>query len=326
MTFVPKPQFFLIRPGAEKITPTGQIIAQPATAVPLIPADLLPGWVDVVGVPRSLSPDETKDMGNLGVVHAEQHIYKLRFASVTEEEILASYEVDEDTECTSMTMPDTTNLSPSGSYDGHQEDQNLRASTPASSQSPTPQKKLKPAQGLSSSRHNPENQQQQPVQPKSAPKREPPSISPNTTSPSSQLPSPCRHWCQQGVCKWGADCHHEHTMPTSSAGLAEVGLAQFPDWWLQARGVIPMPPEVLRAADITSARRMDKKLAGSMKKKPKFRGRAKRIDVQLADLYENLSEADAEDNLEKEFEKKLAMGNEVVKEPETQNEGILIEL
>jgi hypothetical protein len=115
-------------------------------------------------------------------------------------------------------------------------------------------------------------------------------------------------------------------MPTSPAGLAEVGLAQFPDWWLQARGVIPMPPEVLRAADVTSARRMDKKSASSMKKKPKFRGRAKRIDVQPADLYENLSEADAEDNLEKEFEKKLAMGNEVVKEPETQNEGILIEL
>ena len=71
---------------------------------------------------------------------------------------------------------------------------------------------------------------------------------------------------------------------------------------------------------------MDKRLASSMKKKPKFRGRAKRIDVQPADLYENVSEADAEDDLEKEFEKKLAMVNEVVKEPETQNEGILIEL
>jgi hypothetical protein len=38
-------------------------------------------------------------------------------------------------------------------------------------------------------------------------------------------------------------------MPTTPEGLAEVGLETFPDWWLQARGVMPMPPDVIRAAE-----------------------------------------------------------------------------
>jgi hypothetical protein len=317
MTFVPKPQFFLIRPGAEKITPTGQIIVQPATAVPLIPADLLPNWVEVIGVPRSLSADETKDMGNLGFIHAEQHTYRLRFDPIAEDEACTSDEAKEEIPRESVTQPSVAVWGSSVSHDSSREDHQPRAFEPLPSR---PQVKLKAAQGLSSSRHNPENQKQS-AQPKPAPQKEPSPIPTNTTSSSSQLPSPCRHWCHHGVCKWGLDCHYEHTMPTSPAGLTEVGLSQFPDWWLQARGVMPMPPEVLRAANVSSARRMDKKMMGYVRKKPRFRVRAKRVGVRPVDL-EEASEVEAED----EYEEEAEIETEVVQEPKREREGILIEL
>ncbi|GKU00169.1 unnamed protein product [Fusarium langsethiae] len=321
MAFTPKPQFFLIRPGAEKITPTGQIIVQPATAVPLIPADLLPDWVEVVGVPRSLSADETKDMGNLGVVHAEQFTYKLRFDPITGDDACTNDEAEEENPCESLMQPSVSIWGPSISHDSSREEHKPGVLTSLTSHTSTPQVKLKPAQGLSSSRHNPKNQQQQqPTQPKSTPQREPSPIQPNTTSPSLQLPTPCRHWCHHGVCKWGLDCHYEHTMPTTPTGLAEVGLSQFPDWWLQARGVIPMPPEVLRAADVSSARRMDKKMMSYAKRKPPFRVRAKRAGVRRVDL-DDASEVEAED----EYEEEPEIEHEVVQESKRERKGILIE-
>ncbi|CEI64080.1 hypothetical protein FVEN_g10840 [Fusarium venenatum] len=316
MTFTPKPQFFLIRPGAEEITPTGQIVAQPATAVPLIPADLLPDWVEVVGVPRSLSEDETKDIGNLGVIHAEQYTYKLRFDPITGDDACASDEVEEENPCESVMQPSASIWGPSISHDTSREEQNPETLTSLPSHTSALQVKLKPAQGLSSSRHNPENQQQQ----KSIVDKEPSPLQPNTTSPSSELPSPCRHWCHHGVCKWGLDCHYEHTMPTTSTGLAEVGLSQFPDWWLQARGVMPMPPEMLRAADASSARRMDRKIMSYTKRKPRSRARAKRVDARPVDLDE-ASEVEAEDEYEEEPETE----HEVAQEPKREREGVLIE-
>ncbi|KAG8674479.1 hypothetical protein FPOAC2_00502 [Fusarium poae] len=316
MTFTPKPQFFLVRPGAEEITPTGQIIAQPATAVPLIPADLLPDWVEVIGVSRSLSEDETKDMGNLGVIHAEQYTYKLRFDPITENEACVSDEAEEENPRESVMQPSVSIWGPSISHDTSREEQSPRALTSLPSHTLAPQVKLKPAQGLSSSCHNPENQQQ----PKPDPQKEPSSIQPNATPPSSQLPSPCRHWCHHGVCKWGLDCHYEHTMPTTPTGLDEVGLSQSPDWWLQARGIMPMPPEMLRAADASSARRMDRKIMSYGRRKPRFRVRAKRVGLRPVDLDE-ASEVEAED----EYEEEPDTEHEPAQDLKREREGVLIE-
>ncbi|KAJ4271787.1 hypothetical protein NW762_000493 [Fusarium torreyae] len=293
-----KPQFFLVRPGAEQITSTGQILVQPATAVPLIPADLLPEWLEVIGVPRSLSPDETKEMGNLGVFHAETKTYKLRFAPVTGDEACAS---DESTVRTSVTQPGTASMEPS-SPSLNEPDKN-KPTTSTSTSSPNSKSKLKPAQGLSSSRHNPNNQQQQqqPAQPVPVPTFPPPkevSPAPNTTTTS----SPCRHWCHHGVCRWGLACHYEHSMPTTPAGLAEVGLSRVPDWWLQARGLMPMPPEVLRAVDASSGRRSAKKMVVNVKKKQKLKSRVmKRGDVQERH-HDEASEAEDEYEEDEELE------------------------
>ncbi|KAK0632043.1 hypothetical protein B0T14DRAFT_490474 [Immersiella caudata] len=42
----------------------------------------------------------------------------------------------------------------------------------------------------------------------------------------------CRHWCHYGTCKWGLQCRYKHSMPTTPSGLLEVGLSEFPTWWL----------------------------------------------------------------------------------------------
>lgn len=58
--------------------------------------------------------------------------------------------------------------------------------------------------------------------------------SPNPASHSngSGTTSYCRHWCHHGTCKWGINCRYHHVMPTTIAGLQEVGLCEFPAWWV----------------------------------------------------------------------------------------------
>ncbi|WZH40073.1 PAC2-like protein [Fusarium acuminatum] len=269
-----RPQFFLVRPGAEQITATGQIRTQPATAVPLIPIDLLPEWVEVIGVPRSLSPEETKDMGNLGVVHSELDTFELRFAAITEDEPCDS----DDSEESNVIQPSTIS---SGDT--------LVKPKPITSSSrlspiPVPKGKLKPAQGLTSSRHNPDKQQQ-----------------------SAEVEQ-----------KWGVDCHYEHTMPTTATGLEEIGLSGFPDWWLQARGLMPMPPELLRLTDASSSRSSTtaRKMMAQLRKKQKAKICVKREDIQLRN-YNKASEA------EDEYEEEEKMENEP--KAKGKSEGVLIE-
>ncbi|KAJ4327077.1 hypothetical protein N0V84_002465 [Fusarium piperis] len=239
----PRPLFFLVRPGLEQITPNGQVLVQPGTAVPLIPADLLPEWLEVIGVPRYLSQEQTEDMINLGPFHAETETYHLKFASVaddSEKDQLCSDDDDNtSTTCPSKTEPSSS--PPPSEADGEPEDK-AKPTLPL----PAP-KKLKPAQGLASSRHNPLNNSQALEHT-------------TTTSPTPVLTSPCRHWCRYGACRWGISCRFKHAMPTTPEGLAEVGLETFPDWWLQARGVMPMPPEVIRGAETRKSVKKKKKV------------------------------------------------------------------
>lgn len=227
----PRPLFFLVRPGLEQITPSGQVLVHPGTAVPLIPADLLPEWLEVIGVPRHLSQEQTEDMVNLGPFHAETETYQLRFASVADDDEKDQMCSDDDDDDTSTTCPSKTE--PSSSPPPSEDATELEAKPTLTLPAP---KKLKPAQGLASSRHNPLNNSQALEHT-------------TTTSTTPVLKSPCRHWCRYGACKWGLSCRFKHAMPTTPGGLAEVGLETFPDWWLQARGVMPMPPEVIRAAE-----------------------------------------------------------------------------
>ncbi|KAM0424760.1 hypothetical protein ACHAPT_010070 [Fusarium lateritium] len=221
----PRPLFFLIRPGLEQITSNGRILVQPGKAVPLIPVDLLPEWMEVIGLPRCLSQEQAEGMENLGVYHAETETYQLKFDPLAEDNESSD---DGSTSYPSKTEPSTSPPPPPPSEIGDS-DEKAKPTAPAP-------KKLKPAQGLASSRHNPLNNSQALEHT-------------TTTSPTPVLTSPCRHWCRYGACKWGLSCRFRHAMPMTLEGLAQVGLESFPDWWLQARGVMPMPPEVIRAAE-----------------------------------------------------------------------------
>lgn len=46
----------------------------------------------------------------------------------------------------------------------------------------------------------------------------------------------CRHWCHHGACKWGWECRYQHRMPMDKEGLREVGLRDFPTWYLLLMG------------------------------------------------------------------------------------------
>ncbi|KAF4983486.1 hypothetical protein FZEAL_1109 [Fusarium zealandicum] len=252
----PWPQFFVVRPGLEQITCAGQILAQPSSAVPLIPADMLPEWLEVVGVPRHLSPEETDGMMNLGAFHAETETYQLRFASMSEESRDDSNNnqprQEDEPAISSSKLPSSSTLQ---QVSGSQADASeSRPDSSALKSTPNP----KPARGLSSSRHNPLNRR--PTPPTSPPS---PSIREALTRGKPTATPPCRHWCHFGACKWGIACRFSHTMPQTAVGLAQVNLADFPDWWLQATGVMPMPPEAIRAAEsrrqtVTTARRSKK--------------------------------------------------------------------
>ncbi|KAF3769242.1 hypothetical protein M406DRAFT_350118 [Cryphonectria parasitica EP155] len=51
----------------------------------------------------------------------------------------------------------------------------------------------------------------------------------------------CRHWCHHGTCKWGRGCRYQHRMPTSWEGLREIGLKDFPTWYLLVMGAEGFP-------------------------------------------------------------------------------------
>src|SRR6478609_11757622 len=62
----PHLRFFIVRPEVTTQTPTGAAHKQLGPIVPLIPADELPDWLDIVDAPRELTVEQTVTLSNLG--------------------------------------------------------------------------------------------------------------------------------------------------------------------------------------------------------------------------------------------------------------------
>ncbi|KAH7162957.1 hypothetical protein B0J13DRAFT_25122 [Dactylonectria estremocensis] len=223
----PKPLFYLIRPGEERFTTAGKLIAQPGTVVPLVPIDLLPRWLEIDGAPRSLQPEDMAGMTNLGFYHAEPEAYVLRFLRL-----------DDDTESPSQSPSHDQN-------EGNDDTDESRTESPSSSiversssagsasaNSPRPKPVKGPSRGLASSRFNSQNSQH----------TDSPLLHAASGSPAKAKGLFCRFWCHNGTCKWATICRYQHTMPTTTEDLVSVGLTKLPDWWLATTGELPMLP------------------------------------------------------------------------------------
>lgn len=60
----PRVHHFIMRPEVVRRLPTGLAVEQ--SLVPLVALDELPEWLDVLGVPRSLAPEQAAGLSNLG--------------------------------------------------------------------------------------------------------------------------------------------------------------------------------------------------------------------------------------------------------------------
>ncbi|KAI1482557.1 hypothetical protein F4774DRAFT_428889 [Daldinia eschscholtzii] len=73
---IPLPHYFIVRPGTTKITASGTV-TMPGPIVPLIAVDQLPKWLELLGVPRELSVEQTVGLRNLGTVPKDLGFYKV---------------------------------------------------------------------------------------------------------------------------------------------------------------------------------------------------------------------------------------------------------
>ncbi|KAI0842854.1 hypothetical protein F5Y06DRAFT_304515 [Hypoxylon sp. FL0890] len=71
---IPLPQHFIVRPGVTKHTASGTVTS-PGPIVPLVAVDQLPQWLDVAGVPRELSVEQTVGLTNLGTLVRNPEFY-----------------------------------------------------------------------------------------------------------------------------------------------------------------------------------------------------------------------------------------------------------
>ncbi|KAI1103298.1 hypothetical protein F4804DRAFT_352986 [Jackrogersella minutella] len=68
------PQYFIVRPNVTKHTASGTV-TKPGPIVPLVAVDQLPEWLDLAGVPRELSVEQTVGLSNLGTVVRSPEFY-----------------------------------------------------------------------------------------------------------------------------------------------------------------------------------------------------------------------------------------------------------
>lgn len=252
----PRLDHFIVRPDTDDGTP-GPI-------VPLVAVDQLPEWMQLSGVPRELNAEQTIGLNNLGIVDKEDdsifevrlHHGKIRAILNSADDKTASHSPGGGKGKAKATKKKTTTPAETKGKSIEQTASEESLSTSAGSSSYTKpghvekqQPRTLPAQPmLSASRHNTANTavgtqtrhnvSEKPLRPHmTEAKREEtqPAVSKHTTTttkPDKQPTTFCRHWCHHGTCKWGLQCRYQHRMPATVEGLREVGLKDFPTWYL----------------------------------------------------------------------------------------------
>ncbi|CAN8098658.1 unnamed protein product [Discula destructiva] len=262
----PFPEHFIVRPKSS---------SHEEAIIPLVAVDQLPDWMQVVGVPRELDVEQAVGLINLGLVvgdgegtyEVRLHTEKIRaIISVShengKEELSPSdsaSSVEKDIEEERLHGTFATAQTQGGNIEAGEMYPTVREDK--MSQGDKIEKKPKPAPGLglSASRHNTANDETE-----DEPVRKDKNIRPHLTEEiqDARARRPtisrikdkffgmnldttyCRHWCHHGTCKWGWECRYQHRMPSDQEGLHEVGLKDFPTWYLlmMAGGSFPGSP------------------------------------------------------------------------------------
>lgn len=251
----PSVDHFIVRPDADDGTP-GPI-------VPLVAVDQLPDWLQLSGVPRELDAEQTIGLTNLGIVdNKDDSTFEVRLHHGKIRDILNN--ADEKTDLHSSgggkgkakatrkkkAAPHAETKSKSIEKTASEESLPTSAGTSSSTELglvEEPKPPVHPAERmLSASRHNTANiavgtqarnsSSEKPLRPhmtEATRTESRPAAPKDTTTKQDKQPTTfCRHWCHHGSCKWGLECRYQHRMPMTVDGLREVGLKDFPTWYL----------------------------------------------------------------------------------------------
>ncbi|KKY31676.1 hypothetical protein UCDDA912_g08400 [Diaporthe ampelina] len=257
----PKLEHFVVRPNMED--------DMPGPIVPLIAVDQLPDWMQLVGVPRELDAEQTIGLTNLGIVDKEDDsVFEVRLHHDRIRAILnskmgsdssgpdSSGPGNDKAEATVKKETASAAKSKTKAIEKAASEESLSTSADTSSTTrPGPVERPAPRvhlgeRMLSASRHNvantamdiqPHSNNERPLRPHmtEATRGElRPTAPQRTTAKQDKQPATafCRHWCLHGTCKWGLECRYQHRMPATVEGLREVGLKDFPTWYLLMMG------------------------------------------------------------------------------------------
>jgi hypothetical protein len=241
---------FLVRPGPTEQTPTGPC-ATTGPLVPLIPVDLLPEWLEIKGVPRSLELGQTENMTNLGAFHRPANpIFAIR--------IVSESEAPADPAPVRVASTSISSVHDQPQQPQQQPQQHLDVS-PAGEHSRPPS-----AQGStgsltsvpSSSSDNNETASLASLGLLNLPYPTPypgggrggplSSKGKHTKGGKNAMKNGgyCKYWCRTGKCDYGRGCIYKHHMPENLEGLHKVGLREYPPWWLYIQGVVSPYPNL----------------------------------------------------------------------------------
>lgn len=252
-----QPNFYIVRPGTiPHLTADGGVIHEP-NIVPLIPADMLPQYIELEGVSRHLRFAQTAGMTNLGNMDAPEGQYRVRFnLSQSEDNNDEILKAANDSGAVPVTPESTLGCSEAE----HDKDTERLQKVHEKSQNIHCAPKTVPRTGLASSRHNIDNQPPPPISQASSPPLKLREETDKATHPVESKPPQkktyCTFWVRHGWCQYNRNCRYKHQMPTTMKGLKSVGLQGWPQWmhdYMQTER-LPAPPPQVKTAVLPNSR------------------------------------------------------------------------
>ncbi|KAH8176083.1 hypothetical protein LIA77_04501 [Sarocladium implicatum] len=221
-------RYFIVRPSTEVMLPSGESQRQPDTIVPLIPMDMIPEGIDIMGIPRQLTLSETIGMQNVGIdnldedqnpittneqpEHGENSTthrpVKTPESTVAFEQMASAIKTMSISSVAEEAHDSKTGVSPTSTLGSSQGQGVSLTASPSRPYSTVNQRTGSPVEYIHRRRS-----------------------SSRSTSRDPEEPLHCQPWCHHGKCPRGDSCRSKHEMPATLEGLKKVGLEKLPYWY-----------------------------------------------------------------------------------------------